>query len=301
MTGVPKIDALPDLVGLFLDSAWMEKGLSENTLQAYRNDLSAFSVYIQSKGLELLSLATKDVQNFLSSETHCSSKTVARRLSTLRGFYAWLLREGNLAENPTARIIVPRLGSKLPSSLTEDEVDALLGAPDISTPRGMRDRAMLELLYACGLRVSELVGLSLQQVNFAGGSVKVFGKGGKQRLVPFGQQAMEWLERYIGGARRELVVAMDAEPLFPGRADKPITRQAFWHLIRRYALKTGISKHISPHVLRHAFATHLLNHGADLRVVQMLLGHSSISTTQIYTHVAQERLKNLHAMHHPRA
>ncbi|MDH3934829.1 MAG: site-specific tyrosine recombinase XerD, partial [Gammaproteobacteria bacterium] len=227
-------------------------------------------------------------------------RTTARLVSSMRRYYRFLIREGSLQEDPSVRIETPRIGRPLPDTLSESEVEALLDAPETADPLGLRDRAMLELLYACGLRVSELVGLTSDQVNLTQGVVRLMGKGNKERLVPLGEEAVDWLQRYIDEGRAELASDSSARQLFITRRGAGMTRQAFWYRIRHYAVISGINKHLSPHTLRHAFATHLLNHGADLRVVQMLLGHSDLSTTQIYTHVARERLKELHAQHHPR-
>ncbi|MGH8119352.1 MAG: site-specific tyrosine recombinase XerD, partial [Gammaproteobacteria bacterium] len=241
-----------------------------------------------------------DLRLYLAGLGRRSMLTLSRRLSSMRQFYGYLVREGLMQYDPSARVESPRLGRPLPKSLTEEEVEALLQAPDAGTPLGLRDRCMLEVLYATGLRVSELVTLTLTQVNQRQGLVRVTGKGNKERLVPLGAEALDWLQRYLQEARPVLVKNHAVDSLFPNRRGSSMSRQAFWHLIKRHARRAGIDKPLSPHVLRHAFATHLLNHGADLRVVQMLLGHSDISTTQIYTHVARERLKNLHAEHHPR-
>ncbi|MDH3900318.1 MAG: site-specific tyrosine recombinase XerD, partial [Gammaproteobacteria bacterium] len=227
-------------------------------------------------------------------------RTTARLLSSMRRFYRHHVREGRLQYDPSARIDTPRIGRPLPDSLSEGEVEALLSAPDVDDTLGLRDRAMLELLYACGLRVSELVNVTTEQVNLTQGVVRLVGKGNKERLVPLGEEAVEWLQRYISESRPKLAGQASARQLFITRREGGMTRQAFWHRLRHYAVKSGINKNLSPHTLRHAFATHLLNNGADLRVVQMLLGHSDLSTTQIYTHVARERLKDLHARHHPR-
>jgi len=293
-------DADRDLIDAFLDALWMERGLSANTLQAYRSDLRHFLQWLHARGGRLSGTGAADVQAFLAQQGGRSVRTVARRLSTLRRLFQYLLRTGRVHVDPTANVESPRLGRSLPKSMTEAEVEALLQAPDSRADAGMRDRAMLELLYATGLRVSELVGLRMDQVNLRQGVVRVLGKGGKERLVPLGEEAVSWLERYLGAARPALLRHQPGSTLFPGNRGTPLTRQAFWHAIKRHARKAGIAGNISPHVLRHAFATHLLNHGADLRVVQMLLGHADISTTQIYTHVARERLKKLHAAHHPR-
>lgn len=288
------------LIDQFLDAIWMERGLSENTLSAYRSDLYAFAGWIDQQGTQILSAEPGDILAYLSNAGENSVRTVARRLSSLRRFFEYAVREGLSSNDPTARIESPRLGRPLPLSMTEKEVEALLGAPDTETDLGCRDRTMLEVLYATGLRVSELVGLRMHQVNLRQGVVRVTGKGNKERLVPLGEEAVAWLERFISHARPSFFKGNVNDALFPTKRGSPMTRQALWYLIKRYARAAGINKTLSPHVLRHAFATHLLNHGADLRVVQMLLGHSDISTTQIYTHIARERLKDLHARHHPR-
>lgn len=289
-----------DLIDTFLDALWMERGLSANTLQAYRSDLQHFQHWHSARHGRLAGTKPADVLAFLAAQGGRSVRTVARRLSALRRLFQYLVRSGRMHADPTANVESPRLGRSLPKSLTEGEIESLLHAPDLQLDAGVRDRAMLELLYATGLRVSELVGLHMEQLNLRQGVVRVLGKGGKERLVPLGEEAVTWLERYISTARPALLRHQPSATLFPGNRGTPLTRQAFWHAIKRHALKAGIAGNISPHVLRHAFATHLLNHGADLRVVQMLLGHADISTTQIYTHVAQERLKKLHAQHHPR-
>lgn len=290
------------LVERFLDALWLERGLSENTLSAYRSDLLGLSHWLQTGQLDLIRAERADLLGYLQRrvEEGAKPRSSARLLSSIRRFYRYLVRERLVGEDPSARIDAPKLGRSLPKSLTEEEVDALLAAPDTSNLLGMRDRAMLEVLYASGLRVSELVGLALPQLNMQQGLVRVIGKGNKERLVPLGEEALSWLERYMRESRGLLLGALQSDALFPSRRGSAMTRQAFWQLIKRYALLAGISKALSPHTLRHAFATHLLNHGADLRVVQLLLGHSTLSTTQIYTHVARERLKNLHAVHHPR-
>lgn len=289
------------IIDRFLDALWLEQGLSDNTLSAYRTDLRHCQRWLQQHGSRTLEQAgAGDLLGYLA-ELHAGSvRTAARRLSSLRRFYAWLLREGQIQADPTARIEAPRLGRSLPKSLTEAEVEALLDAPDTESALGLRDRAMLEILYATGLRVSELIGLQIGQINLRQGVVRVTGKGNKERLVPLGEEALNWLQDYLRNGRPGLLQGRQTDALFPTRRGGAMTRQAFWYLIRRYTVIAGINKPLSPHVLRHAFATHLLNHGADLRVVQMLLGHSNISTTQIYTHVARERLKQLHARHHPR-
>lgn len=285
---------------MFLDALWMERGLSQNTLQAYRNDLYAFAKWQASRGNTITATQATDLHNYLAVQGKKSVRTTARRLSSLRRFFQYLVREGRTKNDPSTRIESPRLGRPLPKTLTESEVEALLNAPDTGTRAGFRDKAMLEVLYATGLRVSELVGLRLDQINLQQGVVRVVGKGDKERLVPLGEESVDWLRRYIRDVRPEFFKAEPDATLFPSNRGRMMTRQTFWHAVRRYTVIAGINKALSPHVLRHAFATHLLNHGADLRVVQMLLGHSDISTTQIYTHIAKERLKELHARHHPR-
>jgi len=287
----------------FLDALWMERGLSDNTLSAYRNDLGQFALWlVQQNGSGILAVSRDQIGDYLAlrSEQQRSPRSSARLLSSLRRFYGWARREGLVGEDPTRLLSAPKLGRPLPETLSEIEVERLLESPDDSTSLGLRDRAMLELLYATGLRVSELVGLDEQQLNLRQGVVRVTGKGGKERLVPLGETAIHWLRRYLELARPELAAGRLPATLFLTRRNNGMTRQAFWHLIKRYARQIGITAHLSPHTLRHAFATHLLNHGADLRAVQMLLGHSNISTTQIYTHVARARLQELHARHHPR-
>jgi len=288
------------IIDSFLDSLWMERGLSENTLSAYRSDLTKFSIWLQQQKIELVKAGPTDILAYLGSLESKSVRTVARRLSSLRRLYEYLLREDQIKQNPVSNVDAPRLGRTLPITLTENEVDALLDAPDTKQTIGLRDKCMLEILYAAGLRVSELVNLTIQQVNLRQGVVRVTGKGKKERLVPLGEEATQWLDQYLVSARSEILKNAMTDVLFPSNRGKAMTRQTFWYMIKRYAIVAGIKKTLSPHVLRHAFATHLINHGADLRVVQMLLGHSDISTTQIYTHVARERLKDLHAEHHPR-
>jgi len=287
-------------IELFLDSIWSEAGLSENTLSAYGSDLKIFAKWL--KGASLVDVAEKDVVLFMESryKAGVSSRSLVRVLSSLRRFYGYLNREGLIDCNPTALIEAPRIGRQLPESLSEADVGLLLEAPEITDNLGFRDKVMLELLYATGLRVSELISLKFEQVNFRQGFVRVTGKGNKERLVPVGEEAMEWLEQYMLSARPAILTEKQSDFLFVTTRGSGMTRQAFWYVIKRYAKKADINKHLSPHTLRHAFATHLLNHGADLRVVQLLLGHSDLSTTQIYTHIAQERLKQLHAECHPR-
>ena len=296
----PASDADSRSIEEFIDLSWMERGLAEATLSAYRSDLSRFSRWLSGRGRGLEDVRRLDVLDFLGEHAHWPPRTVARRLSALRRFYQHLEREGRIRNNPCDRVDAPKLGRPLPGVLSEQEVERLLAAPDLETASGVRDRAMLEVLYATGLRVSELVSLRSEQVNLIQGVLRVVGKGGKERLVPLGEPAVEWLERYFRKGRPDILGEWRTPALFPTSRGRAMTRQAFWHLIKRYAVRAGISQGISPHTLRHAFATHLLDHGADLRVVQMLLGHRDISTTQIYTHIARERLKVLHARHHPR-
>lgn len=285
----------------FIDHLWLEDGLSKNTLESYRLDLTTFALWLPKQGKQLLTVDQADIQQYLAIKFPLSKpRSIGRLIASLRRFYRYLLRENRISKDPTLQIESPKLPRSLPKSLNEEEVVALLNAPNIAEPVGLRDRAMLELLYACGLRVSELVGIKATEVSISDGVVRVTGKGSKTRLVPMGEEAADWLARYIKEARSAILQKRLCDALFVTNRGEAMTRQAFWYLIKRYALLAGITKHMSPHVLRHAFATHLLNNGADLRVVQMLLGHSDISTTQIYTHVARERLKQLHAMHHPR-
>ncbi|MFA7620160.1 MAG: site-specific tyrosine recombinase XerD [Thiohalomonadaceae bacterium] len=286
----------------FLDALWMERGLSENTLAAYRRDLEGLGQWLAARGDSLGAASRSLLLDYLQARNAQGVKprTAARFRSTLRRFYRYLVREKLREDDPSARIDAPHLGRPLPDTLTEAEVEALLAAPNPDDVLGLRDRAMLEVLYATGLRVSELVGLTLPQVSLTQGLVRVMGKGSKERLVPLGEEAVAWIDRYLVHGRPALMGCRPSEALFVSRRGDAMTRQTFWHLIKRHARSAGIAKQLSPHTLRHAFATHLLNHGADLRVVQMLLGHSSLSTTQIYTHVARERLKTLHRMHHPR-
>lgn len=288
----------------FLEYLWLERGASENTQAAYGSDLKQFGLWLAKQDKTLISAESSDLAGyfeFLREVKGRSSRSRARATSTLRRFYRYLLREKLIEVDPSALLELPKTGRKLPDSLSESEVDDLINAPDLLQLEGLRDRAMLELLYATGLRVSELVALAMDQINLNMGVVRVTGKGGKERLVPMGEDAVEWLERYLAEARAGLLRGHgNVDEVFVTRRGGGMTRQAFWYLIKKYALRVGIEKHLSPHTLRHAFATHLVNHGADLRVVQMLLGHSDISTTQIYTHVAQARLQALHEQHHPR-
>lgn len=286
----------------FLDRLWSERGLSKNTLAAYRTDLMALARWLADSGTALPDAARDQLSAFLAwrMEQGARPRSAARLLSSMRRFYRYLVHEGRLDGDPTARIAMPKLGRALPKSLTESEVERLLQAPDTGDALGLRDRAMLEVLYSSGVRVSELVGLRVGQVNLHHGAVRIVGKGDRERLVPLGEDAQEWITTYFRTARGEILGGRLSEYMFPTRRTDYMTRQAFWHLIKRYATIAGIERPLSPHTLRHAFATHLLNHGADLRAVQMLLGHRDLSTTQIYTHVARERLKEVHGRHHPR-
>lgn len=291
------------LIDEFCDALWLEDGLARNTLDSYRRDLAQFAQWLEhAHGKDVLAAGHGDLQDYLAHRFRQRSRasSAARLLSSLKRFYRWLLRQNRIKTDPTLNIDAPKLPRHLPKSLTEDDVENLLAAPDTDTPRGERDKAMLEMLYASGLRVSELVTLKLPQVSQDMGVVRVLGKGSKERLVPLGEEALASVRRYLAHARPALLGGKASDDLFVTSRGGAMTRQAFWHIIKRYAPQAGLSVAISPHVLRHAFATHLLNHGADLRVVQLLLGHADISTTQIYTHVARERLKQLHAKHHPR-
>jgi integrase/recombinase XerD len=292
----------PALIDRFVDALWLEHGLSDNTLSAYRADLAGYSRWLGRRGLGLESAGRDVLLGYLADRVGggASPRTTARLVSSLRRFYRYLLREGVVSEDPTALVAPPKLGRGLPKSLTEEQVESLLDAPDAGSPLGLRDRAMLETLYATGVRVSELVSLTVSQVNLAAGVIRVFGKGSKERIVPLGEEAVDWLSRYLEDGRKALLKRRASDAMFPTARGAAMTRQAFWHNLKRYAAAAGIRGPLSPHTLRHAFATHLLNHGADLRTVQMLLGHADLSTTQIYTHVARERLKSLHARHHPR-
>lgn len=290
------------IIDKFLDAIWMERGLSTNTLGAYRADLMALQRWLAQRDTSLMFATRVDLLAFISQRAKEGAKprSTARQLSSFRRFYRFLLREGVIQEDPTVKIEMPKIGRSLPKSLTEAEVETLLGAPEISDPLGHRDRAMLEVLYATGLRVSELINLKQSQVNLNQGVLRIRGKGDRERLIPLGEESQRWVREFASGPRTEILLERQSEYLFPTRRGDRMTRQAFWHIIKRYAKKADIHGKLSPHTLRHAFATHLLNNGADLRVVQMLLGHSDLSTTQIYTHVARERMKELHAEHHPR-
>ena len=289
------------LLDTFIDHLWLEDGLSRNTLESYRRDLRLFADWLQKKGLGLVEVQQAEIQQYLAVKFPKSKpRSISRLIASLRRFYRYALRENKVQADPTLQIDSPKLPRSLPKSLTEEDVEALLGAPEVNHSLGLRDRAMMEILYASGLRVSELVGLKVTEVSLNEGVIRVTGKGSKTRLVPMGEEAVDWVARYLQVSRPEILQRQLSDSLFVTQRGDGMTRQAFWYLIKRYAIKAGIRKPLSPHVLRHAFATHLLNHGADLRVVQMLLGHADISTTQIYTHVARERLKQLHALHHPR-
>jgi integrase/recombinase XerD len=291
-----------ELVDRFLDAIWMERGLSQNTLGAYRADLMTLGRGLSEKDKSIDKAGKADLLDFMAKRVAAGAKprSTARQLSSFRRFFRYIMREGLRDTDPTADIEMPRIGRSLPKTLSEDEVEALLSAPNTDEPLGHRDRAMLELLYATGLRVSELINLKQSQINFNQGVLRIVGKGDRERLIPLTDESQRWIRDFIDGARMEILLERQTDYLFPTRRGDRMTRQAFWHIIKRYAEKAGIRKKMSPHSLRHAFATHLLNRGADLRVVQLLLGHSDLSTTQIYTHVARERLKELHGKHHPR-
>jgi len=290
------------LLDVFADTLWLEAGLSKNTLSSYRADLAQFSVWLDTRKKTLEGVEPVDIHDYLRDFSRRAKSTSQRRLiASLRRFYRHLLAIGAIQADPTLNIEPPPRPDRFPKTLSEAQVEALLAAPDVDTPLGLRDRAMLETLYATGLRVSELTALKLFEVGLNEGVVRVFGKGSKERLVPLGQVALEWIERYLKEARPQLLAGRNCDAVFVTRRAAGLSRQMFWHLVKRHAAQAGIDPaRISPHTLRHAFATHLINHGADLRVVQLLLGHADISTTQVYTHVARERLKQLHARHHPR-
>lgn len=288
-------------IDIFIDQLWLEDGLSANTLSSYRNDLKGFAEWCGQQALTLWQVQSQHVQAYLAHRFPLVKvRSINRLIATLRRFYRYALLANLIKQDPTLHIEAPKMPKSLPKTLSESQVEDLLHAPDVNVPLGLRDRAMLELLYASGLRVSELVNVSIAEVSTQDGVVRVTGKGSKTRLVPMGQEAAEWIDRYLAIARQEILKGSLSDAVFVTTRGAAMTRHAFWHIIQRYALQAGIAQHISPHVLRHAFATHLLNHGADLRVVQMLLGHADISTTQIYTHVARERLQQLHKVHHPR-
>ena len=290
------------VIDAYLDALWLEQGASDHTLAAYRRDLTAWQQQLERDDETLLTASPTRFSTWMEQrrEQGYQLRSNARMLSSLRSFYRWARLYGHIDSDPLTNVSLPKVRPSLPNTLEEDEVERLLLAPDVGTPLGVRDRTMLELLYACWLRVSELVGLTGDAVNLRQGVVRVRGKGDKDRLVPMGEEAAEWLAQYLKTARPALMQDPTRPALFPGRGDNSMTRQTFWHRIKAHAITAGISRPLSPHTLRHAFATHLLNHGANLRVVQLLLGHSDLSTTQIYTHVAQARLEQLHADHHPR-
>jgi integrase/recombinase XerD len=293
------------LLDEFCDAIWLEDGLSKNTIESYRRDIRLFGDWLgDTHGKGLSEAGEEHISGYfarrVSTQHAIRASTQSRLLSSLKRFYRFSLQRGAVAVDPTVRLDAPRHAQRFPKTLSEAEVEALLSAPDTGSPTGMRDRGMLELIYACGLRVSELVGVKLSQVDLNTGVVRVMGKGSKERLVPLGEEAIGWLDRYQREARPAILAGRASDFLFVTARGEGMTRQAFWHLLKRHASTAIPGKSLSPHTLRHAFATHLLNHGADLRVLQLLLGHSDISTTQIYTHVAKERLKSLHAKHHPR-
>ncbi|MGF1741120.1 site-specific tyrosine recombinase XerD [Vibrio profundum] len=292
------------LVEQFLDSMWMERGLSENTLASYRSDLNKLLAWMEAQcyRLDFISLSgLQEYQSWLADQDYKQTSR-ARMLSAIRRLFQYLHREKVRSDDPTALLVSPKLPQRLPKDLSEQQIDALLDAPDPNDAVELRDKAMLELLYATGLRVTELVSLTMENMSLRQGVVRIMGKGDKERLVPMGENAVDWIERFLSHGRPDLLGEKTSDVVFPSSRARQMTRQTFWHRLKHYAVIAGIdSDKLSPHVLRHAFATHLLNYGADLRVVQMLLGHSDLSTTQIYTHVATERLKQIHSEHHPRA
>ncbi|WP_325176167.1 site-specific tyrosine recombinase XerD [Burkholderia gladioli] len=301
LAGTPEREASRQAIDLFCDALWLEHGLSKNTLDAYRRDLTLFAQWLAQTHEASLDVVSEPILTaYIAARSDGKATSSNRRLSVFRRYYGWALREHRAAADPTLRVLSAKQAPRFPSTLSEGQVEALLGAPEVETALGLRDRTMLELMYASGLRVSELVTLKTVEVGLNDGVVRVMGKGSKERLVPFGEVAHGWIERYLREARPALLGARASDALFVTARGEGMTRQQFWNIIKRHALRAEIRAHLSPHTLRHAFATHLLNHGADLRVVQMLLGHSDISTTQIYTHVARERLRSLHAQHHPR-
>jgi len=293
-----------NLIEQFLDAVWMEKGLSENTLASYRLDLSKLSQWLEYNKSDLSSVSHQELLDYQAwlVEQNFAQSSRARMLSAMRRLFQYLYREKIRPDDPSALLIRPKLPKRLPKDISEQQVENLLNAPNVDDPIELRDKAMLELLYATGLRVSELVGLTMENMSLRQGVVRVVGKGGKERLVPMGENAIDWIERFLTHGRSQLMGEHSSDIVFPSKRSRQMTRQTFWHRIKYYAQIAGIDTDtLSPHVMRHAFATHLLNYGADLRVVQMLLGHSDLSTTQIYTHVATERLKQIHQQHHPRA
>lgn len=302
MSAVPQTAENQAILDDFIDRIWLEEGLSRNTLDSYRQDLTQFATWLEKNAdKDLFQVEQADIQRYLAFKFPTSKpRSISRLIASLRRLYRFALRENKISIDPSLQIESPKLPRSLPKSLSEHDVEALLNAPNVDDAIGLRDRAMLELLYASGLRVTELVSVKVTEVSLSEGVVRITGKGSKTRLVPMGEEATDWITRYLNEGRPHILEKRLSDSLFVTNRGDCMTRQAFWYLIKRYALLAGIDKPMSPHVLRHAFATHLLNHGADLRVVQMLLGHADISTTQIYTHVARERLKLLHSMHHPR-
>jgi integrase/recombinase XerD len=297
----PGLASSQDAIDLFCDALWLEHGLAKNSLEAYRRDLKLFAEWLgKTRGASIDAAVETDMNGYMAARRSDKATSANRRLSVFRRYYAWALREHRTTADPTLKLRSAKQPPRFPSTLNEAQVEALLGAPDVDTPRGLRDRTMLELMYASGLRVTELVTLKTVELGLNEGVVRVMGKGSKERLIPFGETAHDWLERYLRESRPVLLGARAADALFVTSRGEGMTRQQFWNIIKRHALNGGVHAPLSPHTLRHAFATHLLNHGADLRVVQLLLGHSDISTTQIYTHVARERLHKLHREHHPR-
>jgi integrase/recombinase XerD len=291
----------PSAIDSFIDALWLEEGLSKNTLSAYRRDLTLFANWLAGQGRAMAATTEADLNGYFAARHSTTKATSAnRRLTVLKRYFRWALRERLIAQDPTLRLQSARQPLRVPKTLTESQVESLLEAPDVQTPLGLRDRTMLEVIYASGLRVSELVSLKTFNVSMSDGVLRVMGKGSKERLIPFGQLARDWLLRYLSEARPAILAGQQTEDLFVTARGQGMTRVMFWIIVKKHAAAAGIAAPLSPHTLRHAFATHLLNHGADLRAVQMLLGHADISTTTIYTHVARERLKTLHARHHPR-
>ncbi|MBL0253425.1 MAG: site-specific tyrosine recombinase XerD [Polaromonas sp.] len=296
-----KIDIPPNHIDAFIDALWLEDGLSKNTLEAYRRDLSQFAQFLAISGLSIDNALELNINAYFSDK-HSSTKATSanRRLTVFKRYYRWLLRERKISADPTLKIQAAKQALRVPKTMTEAQVEALLAAPNTDTPLGLRDRTMLELMYASGLRVSELVSLKIIHLSMNEGVLRVFGKGNKERIVPFGEVARLWIERYLAASRSEILTGKQTPDLFVTHLGSGMTRVMFWMIVKKHAFTAQITTALSPHTLRHAFATHLLNHGADLRAVQLLLGHSDISTTTIYTHVARERLKTIHAQHHPR-
>jgi integrase/recombinase XerD len=289
-----------DSIDTFIDALWLEEGLARNTLAAYRRDLSLYAQWLHGRGKALEDTREEDLLGYFAARAATKATSANRRLTVFKRFFRWALRERIVDADPTLKLQAAKRPARVPKTLTEGQVEALLAAPDLATPLGLRDRAMLELIYASGLRVSELVNLKTFHASMADGVLRVMGKGSKERLVPFGQEARDWIVRYVSEARPAILSGQQTDDLFVTARGAAMTRTMFWVIVRKMATAAGITAPLSPHTLRHAFATHLLNHGADLRAVQMLLGHADISTTTIYTHVARERLRQLHAQHHPR-